>query len=417
MNLILHQEMLNDDNFFSKKINNKEVFTILTLLISLLFFIYSENRSYILGLTISSFFIFRHLINWKKYKSFLLLLIFLLILFLIIFVKTDSSLGRIFIYKISLKILIDHLISGISWGNFHFVYKNYQSEYFDTQNFKIKELLLADNTSYAFNDYLQFIIEIGIIGVPIILLFFFFLSRLILNSINKDYISNIALIVIISISIAALFTHTFEKPLVLSAYIVSIFILYIKKLKTVNLIVIYSIAAFIPILIYTSYYYKEIIFFKEYKTFNESIKLSHLGFKKQALKNYSELYNKLHDDEIFLSTYGKELVYFDDFENACKIFDKLISLNNNSVYLENAAKAYYLSGNINKSEHLYIKSINTVPNRFIPRMGLLNLYLSTGQKIKATTLAKEILRLPVKISSYRINEIKDFCKKIILTEK
>lgn len=63
-----------------------------------------------------------------------------------------------------------NFFEGIGIGNFQVLYGHYQAAYFGAGQYSIKELLLADNTYYAFNDYFQLIIEIGIDGLIILIL-------------------------------------------------------------------------------------------------------------------------------------------------------------------------------------------------------------------------------------------------------
>ncbi|MEO8405257.1 MAG: O-antigen ligase family protein, partial [Chitinophagaceae bacterium] len=179
-----------------------------------------QSRSFVLGYTVSLAFV---LLSWKKFRlhkkaaivtgiSFLLLL-----LFLIVCIKTDSSRGRMLIYKLSFKILKDNFWSGTGLGKFDITYSNYQAEYFKSGNYSTKELLLADSTKYAFNDYLQFVTETGIMGFVLLLIMVLIIFRLIKNAFKDREVYPPQLIIavtqLISIAVAAFFNYVFSRPL------------------------------------------------------------------------------------------------------------------------------------------------------------------------------------------------------------
>jgi len=153
-------------------------------------------------------------INKKRASIAGVLLIGLLLVLTFCF-KTGSSSGRMLIYKISLRILKEYHGAGIGWGNFSKVYGDYQAAYFKAGNFTTEELLLADNTRHAFNDYLQFIIETGIPGTIAVGLFTLLITRSVILSIKRNKSLPLLLLLAVSqitaVSTAAMFMHVFEQ--------------------------------------------------------------------------------------------------------------------------------------------------------------------------------------------------------------
>jgi O-antigen ligase len=123
---------------------------ILTLSVLLL------SRAFFVGALLGIIFLlfsFKKIVLSKKTVALSLFFVAVAIVVITIFLKSDSSLGRVLIYKISWSMFLDHPITGIGWGNFQRDYGLYQSAYFSAGNYSQKEFLLADNTFYAFNDY------------------------------------------------------------------------------------------------------------------------------------------------------------------------------------------------------------------------------------------------------------------------
>lgn len=128
----------------------------------------------------------------------------------IVFLKQNSSLGRLLIYKISINIYKEHWLYGIGFNKFKTTYMYYQANYFLGKNYTKQELLLADNTYYAFNDYFQFIIENGVFGLLLLILVFisvFYLFKNVIKKSSESIIVKICCCTLITISIAALFNY------------------------------------------------------------------------------------------------------------------------------------------------------------------------------------------------------------------
>jgi O-antigen ligase len=89
-----------------------------------------------------------------------------LLAFLSVYLKRDSSLGRLLIYKISWSMFRENYWTGV--GNFQANYLEYQADYFCNGAFTEKEMLLADNTYFALNDYWQLIVEYGLSAILIL---------------------------------------------------------------------------------------------------------------------------------------------------------------------------------------------------------------------------------------------------------
>lgn len=70
-------------------------------------------------------------------------------------------------------------------------------------------------------------------------------------------------------------------------------------------------------------------------------------------------------------------------------------------------------GKYAQAEKIYIYNKNVEPFRFDARIDLFNLYIKTNQKEKANEEAKEILYLPIKIPSKKIERFKEEAKSYL----
>src|SRR5690606_33848610 len=180
--------------------------------------IYVENRSFVLGCVAAILFLW-FVYRWKRlsaiYACIIGLSFVLLSGILALAVKRGSTEGRVLIYKVSADIFRDHYLWGLGPGNFKKHYLHYQSAYFERGNYSERELLLADNTYYAFNDYWQFVLEWGVFGGVALLLVLLFIGYMIYRVLSSPDRTDITFltgcVLLITIAVAACFNHVFER--------------------------------------------------------------------------------------------------------------------------------------------------------------------------------------------------------------
>ena len=131
-----------------------------------------QSRAFVAGFVAGLFFFLASTTPKRKNLYWLaaILLCSITVLILSFGFKTGSTQGRILVYKITLPIYLEHWKKGIGYGNFKSTYPLYQAKYFENNHDNISEIMLADNTYYAFNDYWQFLIEGGIKSIIVLLI-------------------------------------------------------------------------------------------------------------------------------------------------------------------------------------------------------------------------------------------------------
>ena len=393
----------------------KDWIPLIQSLICLVFAIIFHSRSFTIGYLMSTFFIGWSLRRFAIRKGMVLTLIFiflLLVFFLASNFKTDSSFGRMLIYKICFRILEQNFFSGIGWGNFGVVYARYQAGYFREGSYTTKELLLADNTKHAFNDYLEFVTETGLAGLIALLatalLIFLFIKKAFKNKPPYAIPLTIATSQLIAISVAALFTFVFKKfffqCMLVSALLVIFFYQAPSKKSLYN-----CLLAAIFFLTGITWFHtgSYMVNYDHYKRYREAKDLFRAGYLAESLKIYEGQYPDLKEDQLFLSDYANALVSSGHYTEAIKILEKLISIDSGGMLYEELADCYFRTGQWGKAENAYLTLIYMVPNRFTSRFYLFNFYDQTKQAAKAITTGRSILSLPVKVPSTQVSYIKE----------
>ncbi|MBD1387055.1 O-antigen ligase family protein [Mucilaginibacter rigui] len=371
-----------------------------------------ESRAYFLGFVISFWGLL--ICNFREIKSkiFYSGLLFIIIVSAISFVlKLDSSLGRVLIYKISFNILTDNLFTGVGSGEFKRVYLLYQARYFAQGEYSVKELLLADNTTYVFNDYLQIVIEWGLAGWFIVIGYFYLLVKIIQNGMKsyafQEFLYSTCFVTVITLSVAALFTPVYYKFPCLLLFLIALSWLFWHTYKAyLPPVLKYCLILTVLIGLLFTDGSQHMFKYRKYQVFDNSIDLAKSGFKTEALTGLKSIYSDLEHDGYYLSIYGRQLANAGQIADAIPILRQSLNEVSNSENYLALADCYFALQQYSNAETNYLKAISMVPNRFRPRFNLFNLYKQTGQINKEKLTGREILALPIKIPSPFINFIK-----------
>jgi tetratricopeptide (TPR) repeat protein len=372
--------------------------------IGLLTSVILKSRSFGLGFLIC---ISLHLfVNHQQFRKKILVygtLFLVLFLLFAFYLKYDSSQGRLLVYKISLNMWCQHPL-GIGFGAFKRIYLDYQADYFKNGRYTQKELLLAGNTWYAFNDYFQIMLEGGAIGVLLVISYIIVVFQFIItysNSTKSELPYAISLTAVITISTAALFNHVYERQWCQFILIFSFAILLIYSYRVIPKRLLPVFVIMICIMLTTSWELikVDIVQRDAYQSFYESQKLARAGFYAESLEALKNNYHDLEDDPDYLDYYGQQLYYTGYFRQAIQVFKRSLSLRNLSYDYVLMGDCQYEVGNYTVAEQCYQKAIWMVPNRFKSRYALYLLYKGTNQTIKEISIARNIINLPVKIPS------------------
>jgi O-antigen ligase len=314
---------------FSTIKSNKKSLSILLFIVMLALLILTKGRAGWVGFLCSTIFIGYKIAISKKVKKKILLfgvLIFIPLLLAFYFYKSDSSQGRLLIYKVSFSMLKENWLLGIGHGQFKVQYNLAQSHYFSMHSIDNKEALLADNTIYAFNDFFQVVIEHGLLGLFFVLTFAF----LIVGQLKKVQINEQAQPLFIAaqasllcIFITSLFSYSLQIfPIIFQATVCLTiifsfptkenrhFVFAILPNKMVKIIcVIFSLLLCIHFGHSSFYHLKS----------NEAYELKKIGFKSNSMLQYQNLSNAYLQDGNTLFQYGEGLYFLNELEESKKV--------------------------------------------------------------------------------------------------
>ncbi|WP_162237762.1 O-antigen ligase [Pedobacter sp. Leaf41] len=346
-------------------------------------------------------------------------LIIILFSFVYLYEKNPTSVvGRLLIYRVSLNIIFDHPFMGVGIGNFKKVYNLYQSDYFENKSFEFIDLLAKD-TYYAFNDFLQYAVETGLIIFSLTIVAILFLSKKLILKIkncNCQFLNGTVCAIL-----ALLVCSQFSYPLhIISIQVIFIFLISIIISRTLKVVSIsyQNIAVRTSILIFCLFCSLILLLDRcrtlkaEYYWKKASL-LAVKGYFTEAQKFYAKCKPELIENPVFLQNYGTEMAIHGDFENA------LITLKDASSYFSNSDLAMYTAfcyDFINEkqlAENQYMLAMYMVPSSFVKKGELLRFYIAKKENAKAIKLAEIITRQPVKIWSNDIGKIQKYAMLVL----
>lgn len=317
--------------------------------------------------------------------------------------KKDSVAGRALIAKISMPEIFKKPVFGHGPFTFREGYNRAKSNYFTVAQRDWNEIKNATYVAHAFNDFLELLYEMGVVG----LLFLGLIMVLIFETKTKDHTIILARAIIRSLVVVALFfapSSNYDITVLgvfglLVTNRIPIDILVVKRNKNVLLIFLLIFATlgvgYSGIRIGTRFRYTN--------TIDGKIALEK---KKAWLKILSDGGNSAIKAGMLVYKNGQ-------IKEGLRLMELGTAKNRTPKNIFLLAKYHLKSKNYPRVEELLHDNIGNQPYRFAPRMELLKFYTRTKQNRKRCSIAHDVIQLPVKIPSPKIIEYKKKCGAII----
>lgn len=315
------------------------------------------------------------------------------------------------IYSLSFDMFKKNWADGIGYGKFKTEFNKEQADFFSTHSLNDTRALLADNTYYAFNDYLQWIVETGVAGLIGMILTLYFLFRRCRQLHARYGISPLLLTVqscLLCIAVSSLFSYPMHCILVQFFTLLFVGVLLFYPLKTENRVFKMPALLFYRILVLS------VLLYYLYSTANHlaikrkeqlAFELTKKGCKHKATDLYRELIaaDHLHGyNHYFLA---KRLYYSGNLTEAHRaIITCQKYYSGNDVFLLEAQIEVELE-KYDDAETSLKKAVYMVPDRMTSRYKLMKFYIMRKDTAAARHWANSILSMRVKIKSSRTDVV------------
>ncbi|MFD1256880.1 tetratricopeptide repeat protein [Mucilaginibacter terrae] len=219
-----------------------------------------------------------------------------------------------------------------------------------------------------------------------------------------------AIVHLVAIAVAAFFMHVFEKPLVQFGFTIFLFTIialcYSKK-------IIFFIGTLALMAISYVQWGHYLLNYQKYKSLDNASELYNAGYVSEAIYTYQRLFNTFKEDPTYLAQYA-EILSTCDVREAESVLKLLCRKKTDYIYWSHLGDCYYKNGKLKEAEYAYKFAVNMVPNRFVPRYNLFLFYSKIGRRSEFFETGDKIMRLPIKIASPVIDNIKNQVKKQLL---
>jgi tetratricopeptide (TPR) repeat protein len=322
--------------------------------------------------------------------------------------KKDSADGRALMWKVALLTAMEHP-AGVGLGNFAGSYGEKQAAYFASGQGTKQEEHVAGAPEYAFNEYLQIGVEMGI--VPLLLYPAAVISAIytgikrkrtgeagalfslsVFAFMSYPY-SVLPFVILLSFLLASVSSATPEKGIKAGTGFTGI------TLLALSIIVIACIFNRKPA-------------YEAYHDWKEVKMLYNMKMYKDAVGDYKVLEPYLNDRSAFMFEYSQCLSKTGEYEKSNAVIRQAVRISGDPMFFNIMGKNYQALNQLDSAEICFRQATNIIPNRIYPYYLLANLYLQAGDTVKAMAMAQIVLTKEPKTETMAIEEMRKEMQKI-----
>jgi tetratricopeptide (TPR) repeat protein len=313
-------------------------------------------------------------------------------------------------------------------GNFSGAYGEMQAEYFAGGKGTEQEELVAGNPEYAFNEFLQILIESGIVSF----LLFIVIIVVAFRSLIKNHAGMAGSLV--SLLVFSCFSYPFS---ILPFLIVLVFLISAARWNSVarwnaddadntdrrgflnNKIRVnlshpcYPCSIALLCLLLTFFcLYKQYPVYKAYKAWNVQKIYYNANMYKEVAKDCETLYPLLNDQTQFLFEYALSLSKTEQYAKSNEVLKRSVQISCDPMLHNIMGKNYQALKEYDQAEAAFLKSAHLVPNRLYPWYLLTKLYDEMGLPDKVRETAEIVLTKEPKVQSPAVREMREEVGKL-----
>lgn len=326
--------------------------------------------------------------------------------YLLFVLKPDSARGRLFMWKITCRAIAEKPLTGYGIHNFAAAYGNAQETYFAAGDYEPWEERVAGSPEYAFNEYLQVAVELGI---PLAVCLLVVVVLCLYRGVRKGRYG-------ICGAILSLMIFSFSSyPLQLPVFIVTFGGLLVACLFGADRWQWLGVAVSVGII--GGFRLKNDLQVEQAcREWMNARVLYNAGAYQSAEKEYGRLYPLLRDRASFLFEYGHGLHKQQQFGKSNRILKEALQRSCDPMILNVIGKNYQQMGDCLSAEDWFIRSTHRLPGRIYPYYLLAKLYAEPGfrQPDKFEKMKRMVLTKEPKVHSTAIRQMREEIKKIQL---
>lgn len=340
-------------------------------------------------------------------------LLFCLLAGISYYYKPESANGRLLVHRVTLNMIADKPFQGFGPDGFSQNYMNYQAAYFSSHpNTPVSEL--ADETIFAFNEYLHLFTEQGVMGLIIT---FSLLIFILIRPIQHDYQQTARILqgAMVVLAVFCCFSYPFSDftfkaiGLTLLALLISCTCPDFREwqLTTWSRIGLAGSILFLVLGAYPVFRQQE----TAWQKWNAA-----LGYYYEntdySLRTLEEVSTKLAHNPVFLFTYGKALNKAKDYPHALSVLQQALVQSASYQTLVELGQSLEGLGRFDEAEVCWQKAGRMIPSRFLPGYLAALMYEKRGEYLRAQDIARKTLKKKIKVNTPEVRHIVRELKRI-----
>jgi O-antigen polymerase len=333
------------------------------------------------------------------------------------FIKKESSLGRLFIWKTAIA-ENRHPFLGNGYSYFERSYNLLQRNYFvkhpDPNSLEAR---LSGNVSYCYNELVETWVNFGLLGIVLVILICYFLVKGYIKHVkDKDPIFHLSYLGIMSTAIVSLTSYPFSMlgyKMIVVTYL-ALFVTHTNEesqpcyfRRTPFLVGGFCIMGLLATAAWMNYdsYLRWSLADTQFKIYKQP---------KPALDILDERDYALRYNGRYLQYYGRLLFLSARYNDAVTVLERAKNQISDPVLYYTLGQAYSAMEMPDSSSRNFYTSIMIQPNKLYPRYLLLQEYISKKYWEKANEAARQILAIRPKVHSPATEEIQKVARNYLL---
>lgn len=326
--------------------------------------------------------------------------------------KKDSAYGRLFIWKNTICAIIEQPLQGYGPGMFPSVYDKAQSDFFSNGEYSALEEWVAGSPEYAFNEYLQILVEGGIF---LFCLFGLFIGYALWKGVRQKKYGFCGGVV------ALLLFCCFSYPLQLPSFLVTGTLLLAACVSGQSTNVsqnrvcsVFMTVTLVIASVYLCCHLRPNSFVADIWKKCRFLKVA--GMTESAEEGYENIYASLKHNPFFLFEYAQILTKQSKYNEAITVLKQVAKVKCDPMIYNMMGENYQNMKLYNKAEKCYLHSINLLPGRIYPYYLLTILYSKPGfrQPEKMYKMRKIVMTKKPKVDSKAVEEMKEKVKNLFI---
>ncbi|MBI9069239.1 MAG: O-antigen ligase family protein [Salinivirgaceae bacterium] len=327
--------------------------------------------------------------------------------------KPDSAFGRLFVWKVSKTMILEKPMFGNGFGHFEACYGKTQAHYFLSHDATENEIQVADYVTCAYNEFLEILIESGIIGLLLFAaILYFALAKHCKPTYPKYYIA--AKASLITLFILTLVSYPFRLIPNQLIFICCLFIVFrtghFREFSITNSRKIFVTLWLSSVLCLSFIYSKHLLGMYHFHTGYAKV---FSGDINNGIKDYEKAYKLLQNNGKFLFYYGSAFYLKQDYTHSIIYLKQATELTSNPnafITLGNSLKELE---RYTEAEQAYKKASGITPSKLYPKYLLAQLYIKMQNTEKAIEMASSIVKAKEKVPTTAGMQIKEEMQKLI----